>query len=236
MTARALVLQHQHNAPPALLADWAAAREVGLEVVRADTADALPGPDRFDCAIALGSDHSAGAGSPAWVARELDWLRLAHAAALPVLGICFGAQALAVALGGAVGRAQQLEIGWVYVQSDAVDLVEPGPWFTWHEDVIVLPPGATEIARNAVGPQAFVAGASLGVQFHPEVTPDVTAVWAARPRGVSQLAHAGLQLERLVHQGRRNGPRARAAAFRLFDAFLARTGAVIPRHPAGEPA
>jgi len=100
--------------------------------------------------------------------------------------------------------------------------------FAWHEDVIQLPDLATEIARNDFGPQAFTAGANLGVQFHPEVTPDLTAIWAARPRGVRQLAMAGLNLERLVQEGRRNGPGARAAAFRLFDAFASRGSSPAP--------
>jgi GMP synthase-like glutamine amidotransferase len=222
MTLQALVLQHQRNAPPALLADWAAQRDLELAVVRVDRERELPKPDGFGFAVTLGSDHSAGSDRPPWVERELAWLRCAHLRPLPVLGICFGAQALAVAIGGAVRRAADPEFGWVAVQTDAPDLVAEGPWFAWHGDVIQLPAVATEIARNDFGTQAFTAGCNLGVQFHPEVTPDLTAVWAARPRGLRQLAAAGLNLERLVGEGRRHAPRARAAAFGLFDAFASR--------------
>jgi hypothetical protein len=116
MTRTALVLQHQRNAPPALLSDWARQRGVELTVMRADRAPTLPEPDAFAFAITLGSDHSAGHRKPAWVDRELEWLRLADRAALPVLGICFGAQALAVALGGSVEHARQPEIGWISVR------------------------------------------------------------------------------------------------------------------------
>jgi GMP synthase-like glutamine amidotransferase len=224
-----LVLQHQHNAPPALVAEWGRRCDIELVVVRADRRPVLPEPAGFEFAFALGSDHGAGARNPPWVSRELAWLRLAHQQSLPVLGICFGAQALAVALGGKVRRAPRPEVGWISVQTDDRDLVGEGPWFAWHEDVIELPDVATEIARNDFGTQAFTAAANLGVQFHPEVTADVTAVWAARPRGVRQLAVAGLNLERLIHQGRDNGPRARDAAFRLFDAFASRAASPI-RH------
>jgi GMP synthase-like glutamine amidotransferase len=198
-----------------------------LVVVRADRHAELPEPAGFQFSVVLGSDHSARGHEPPWVGRELAWLRLAHQRSLPVLGICFGAQALAVALGGDVRRARHPELGWVSVQSDDRDLIGEGPWFAWHEDVIQVPDVAAEIARNDFGPQAFTFGANLGVQFHPEVTPDVTAIWAARPRGVRQLAAAGLNLERLVREGRHHGPGARAAAFRLFDAFASRAASPI---------
>jgi GMP synthase-like glutamine amidotransferase len=227
VTARAFVLQRQHNAPPALLTDWGRRRDIELIVVRADRRPALPESAGFRFAFALGSDHGAGARNPPWVTRELAWLRLAHQQSLPVLGICFGAQALAVALGGEARHATGPEVGWVSVQTDDRDLIGEGPWFAWHEDVIQLPDVATEIARNDFETQACTAGANLGVQFHPEVTAGVTAVWAARPRGVRQLAIAGLNLERLIHQGRDNGPRARDAAFRLFDAFASRAASPI---------
>ena len=150
---RALVLQHQHNAPPALLSDWARARAVELVVVRADRARELPAPDGFAFVITLGSDHSAGHRRPPWVERELDWIRTAHRAELPILGICFGAQALAVALGGSVHRETRPEIGWISVESAAPEIVADGPWFAWHEDVFDPPDGAAVVARNAFGPR-----------------------------------------------------------------------------------
>ncbi len=234
MRQRALVLQHQRSAPPALLSDWARQRGVELAVVRADRAHALPAPDGFDFAITLGSDHSAGHRAPPWVDRELDWLRLADRVAVPVLGICFGAQALAVALGGSIERARQPEIGWVSVRSQLPNLVEDGPWFAWHEDVFVLPSAATEIARNAFGPQAFVAGPHLGVQFHPEVTPEVAEMWSARPSGVRWLALAGLDLGRLLNDGHRHADRAGAAGLRLFDAFASRAASHLHLTSGGE--
>jgi hypothetical protein len=71
MKLQALVLQHQHNAPPALLAGWAAQRELELVIVRADRERERPEPDGFGFAVPLGSDHSAGDDRPPWVEREL---------------------------------------------------------------------------------------------------------------------------------------------------------------------
>ncbi|MGO9971551.1 MAG: type 1 glutamine amidotransferase [Solirubrobacteraceae bacterium] len=234
MKSRALVLQHQRNAPPALLSDWARQRRVELVVVRADRTHELPAPDGFDFAFTLGSDHSAGQRKPPWVDRELEWLRLANLAAVPILGICFGAQALAIALGGSIERARHPEIGWVWVQSQMPDLVGDGPWFAWHEDVFVLPSAATEIARNAFGPQAFVAGPHLGVQFHPEVTPEVAAMWSARPSGVRWLALAGLDLGRLHSEGLRYADQAGTGGLRLFDAFVSRATSHLHLPSVGE--
>ena len=99
----ALVLQTQADAPAGRLDDWAARRGIALEPVRVDT-DALPDPRGYDAIVALGSSATARGDGPDWVAREIEWLREADHAGVPVLGICFGAQALAVALGGSVRR------------------------------------------------------------------------------------------------------------------------------------
>ncbi len=219
---RGLVLQQQRDAPPALLDDWGRERGLALDVVRADLEPALPAPQRFHFAVALGSDERADDLSVSWIPRELEWLRCADQAGLPVLGICFGAQALAVALGGAVRTAPVPEIGWVTVQTDAPALVAPGPWFTWHGDLIDLPERAVEIARNAAGVQAFTTGAHLGVQFHPEVTAAVVEAWASTDGGARQLALAAKGPSRLTVDGAPTPGAARIAAFGLLDAFLAR--------------
>lgn len=220
MSLHGLVLQQQQDAPPALLADWAAAREIALTVIRADLVQAIPGPGQFDFAVALGSDASAADASVPWVLRELDWLRSADEHGLPVLGICFGAQALAVALGGGVRRAAGLEIGWVSIETDVPELVQAGPWLTWHEDLIELPERAREIARSDVGVQAFTAGRHLGVQFHPEATPEVLRAWADTADGARQLALLAKDRASLELAGQLDAAAARAGAFRLFDAFV----------------
>ena len=55
--------------------------------------------------VALGSDRSVHASPDPWIAAQLAFLRAAHDAGVPVLGICFGAQALAAALGGRVNTS-----------------------------------------------------------------------------------------------------------------------------------
>ncbi|MEO5842107.1 MAG: type 1 glutamine amidotransferase [Acidimicrobiales bacterium] len=125
-----------------------------------------------------------------WIDRELALLRDAHAAGVPILGVCFGAQALATALGGTVARAPRPEIGWHYIETDA-PWISPGPWFQWHSDRFTVPVGATELARSAVAPQAFRHGRSLGVQFHPEVDREIVSDWLdGRHRSDDEFAAA----------------------------------------------
>src|SRR5215211_3656044 len=109
-----VVLQTQDDAPAGLLEGWADRRNIDLETMRVDR-DEFPDPHDCAFAVALGSGATAAGAGPDWVARTIEWLRAADAACLPVLGICFGAQALAAAFGGSVHRLAEPEIGWVRI-------------------------------------------------------------------------------------------------------------------------
>ena len=112
-----------------------------------------------------------------WLTPELEWVRSTIEADIPVLGICFGGQLIARALGGTVARGAKSEIGWTAIHSDDTSLVSNGPWFQFHYDQWTMPEGAVEIARNPVAPQAFTYGRSLAesrageqrslLSFHP---------------------------------------------------------------------
>jgi GMP synthase-like glutamine amidotransferase len=161
---RALVIQHDPGSLPGLVGDALVARGFELDPVTVSTTlahatwhGAFPDPLDYDLVVSLGAiwsvyDHAT-VGS--WIDRELDLLRRADANDVPVLGICFGGQALAAAHGGRVEPASRKEIGFTTVTTDDPDLVPPGPWMQWHGDRFTIPPGALEIARNEVGPQAF---------------------------------------------------------------------------------
>ncbi len=65
-----------------------------------------------------------------------------------MLGICFGSQLLARALGGEAMRGRRPEIGWVSIHTDDPELIAEGPWLEWHYDTFT--PAAR---REAAGPQ-----------------------------------------------------------------------------------
>ncbi len=214
MSVSALVLQTHENCPPGLLSDWAASRGLALDILRVDRWTELPDPSGYDCAIALGSYASLAGPWTDWVAHEVEWIRHADAAGVPVLGICFGAQALAVALGGAVRKLPSPELAWIELDTADPDFVGAGPWLALHEDTIIPPPLSYELARSVSGPQAFMTGSHLGIQFHPEVTSGLLSRWIADRRDL--LARVGGEL---LATERDSGHAAAGAALRLFDAF-----------------
>ena len=195
------------------MGEWAAARGAQVDVVHAPTLAAWPDPSGLSAVVALGSDRSVHASSDPWIADQVAFLRSTHDAGVPVVGICFGGQALAAALGATVSRAPETEIGWVDVEGDDGF---GGRWFTWHEDVFDLPPGATELARAASGVQAFAVGPSVGLQFHPEVTPAIVDDWLdGAPGAVADPEPMRAETTETVAA-------ARARAFALMDRIAAR--------------
>jgi GMP synthase-like glutamine amidotransferase len=155
-----------------------------------------------------------------WIERELTLLRDAHAQGVPILGVCFGAQALSAALGGTVSRAPRPEIGWHFVETEA-SWISPGPWFQWHSDRFTVPEGATELARSTVAPQAFRHGRSLGVQFHPEVDGAIVGDWLeGRHRSEDEFAAAGADPAEIAANAPAMVKSSLPAADRLVDGFL----------------
>ncbi len=102
-----------------------------------------------------------------------------------------------------------------------------GPWFQWHFDSFTVPPGATAIAESDVGPQAFVAGRSLGLQFHPEVTTEIMDDWVREYR--HELDGDGVDPDSLLEETKRRAIESRRMAWQLFERFLDRRRAASVR-------
>jgi GMP synthase-like glutamine amidotransferase len=189
---------------------------VSLETVRLERGDLVPeGIRAYDRVVTLGSEHAADDDSVPWQAVEQATLRAAVEADVPVLGICFGGQSLARALGGGVRRAARPEIAsWVSVgaRDGAMD---DGPWFEWHRDEILPPPGAEILAANESGVQAFRLGPHVGLQFHPEVDEAIVDAWIALAREDASVP-PGVREE----TARLLAGSVRERAFALFDALL----------------
>ena len=221
---RALVIQHDEDGPAGHVGDWLDARGAEQDLYRIVSDHRERSPGDYDLIVSLGSEHTAYDDTIPWLGLERRLLAEAAAADLAVLGICFGAQLLARALGGDAMRAAQPEIGWVRIDTREPSRLEPGPWMQWHYDTFSLPPGAALLAESPAGPQAFTLGRSLGLQFHPEVTPEIVGSWVEAGR--AQLARAGLDPDRVMAETRGLADENRVRARQLFDTFMDRVAGV----------
>jgi GMP synthase (glutamine-hydrolysing) len=157
-----------------------------IQVVNAPAFEVLPEPGTFSGAVIAGS-HAMVTQNLDWSLAVEAWLAPVVAAGVPVLGICYGHQLLAKAMGGKVDfHPDGLEIGTQSITLTVDGLSDPllkglPPVFTAHtchsQTVLALPPGAVNLAKNTHDPHhAFRLGhAAWGVQFHPEYTPDIMA-------------------------------------------------------------
>lgn len=143
--------------------------DVDLDVYGVRDLD-LPAYDDVDCAIITGSVDSVNDDRP-YVHAVREWIREAP---IPLLGVCFGHQAIAAAHGGRIERMREGEIGYRTATHSGDPLFDGVPEefvaFSCHYEIVVEPPeGATVIARNERGVQALRIGDDVSIQFHPEI-------------------------------------------------------------------
>lgn len=220
-----LIVEHEADSGAALLGEAADHAGIAIDIVTPETG--IPrSAGEYDMVMPLGA--SAGVNDShiqTWFSDEIALLQDADARGVAILGVCFGAQALAVALGGSVRRAARPEIGWFTVETARPDLIEPGPWFEWHVDAITPPPGATVIATTDVCVQAYSIGPHLAVQFHPEVTANEISSWASTE--AMTLKQLGLRAEDLVGDSTVRSGETQERATRLFERFLQHANAPL---------
>jgi len=216
---RVLVIRHHDVDTAGFIADAFEARGAEITMHLFPDEGPLPSFDGMDHIVVMGSVSSVNDPEP-WIAAELDWLRAADQAGLPVFGICFGAQALCAALGGRVEAMGTKEIGWYTVSSDDLDAVPAGPWLEFHGDRCLLPAGATVLARNDLAVQAFRLGRHFAVQFHPEVDGPQLKRWLDAHTD-SNASTLGIDPDQFLADTIREEPAARARADRLVATALA---------------
>jgi GMP synthase-like glutamine amidotransferase len=239
---QALFVKQDHNSPSGLVGD--AFTELGYDITELtvvprerfhspDVTVSFPDPARYDAVVAFGAvwavydDTAIGT----WIHDEIAFTRAAMAAGVPVLGICFGGQMLAAAVGGRVERAPAPEIGWTSIQTQSPGLIPGGPWFEWHFDRFELPSGVTALATTPLANQAFTVGRSRGLPVPPEVTGSVLAAWLSEGGGEQELASQGIDTEPLLARTRDEQAAAWPRAQQLVRGFardVATRPAVVP--------
>ena len=151
--------------------DWLLENNFTIErIYRDDLVAGVPFPPA-DLLINMGSLSSVASGytqEAALLEIELvkDWTSQGN----NYIGLCFGAQVLAVALGGHVTRQAAVHKGVEEIDFPGSD--QRGPWVRWHEDFISDAPGAIIDSEVSDAILIFHNGNAWGVQPHVELTPE----------------------------------------------------------------
>jgi GMP synthase-like glutamine amidotransferase len=227
-----LVIQHLPPEGPYLIAEALKNAGVVVDLCQVFAGDQPPASlDGYNGLVVMGGPMSA-ASDDGFATRtaEIDLLEDALERGLPALGVCLGAQLLAIAGGGKVyPGAEGPEIGWAPVS--LIGEAERDPLFRdippdltvlhWHGDTFDLPPGATHLAMNKAYPnQAFRAGPrAWGLQFHLEV--DSTGVDAFLAAFGDEAAGCGVRPEDIAAQTGSAVAQLASARGKVLDRFAA---------------
>lgn len=195
-----LVFQHIECEGPGYIEDFAAARDLELEVTHVYQGTMIPDPANAEALIVLGGPMNVYEEERyPWLAEENKAIQAAVANDVAYLGICLGSQLLAKALGAPISRNPKEEIGFGDIRLSPEGLRDPLfrglsnviPAFHWHEDTWELPAGSALLASSDVCPhQAFRYGRAYGFQFHIETSPEMISNWIDEYSG--QLRNCGL--------------------------------------------
>ena len=226
-----LFIQHGDSDRPGLFADALEREGVDVRIARPDKGEILPGNARGFDGLALGGGAQSACQTEKfpYLKTELALVRDAVHRDMPVLGLCLGGQLIAAALGAAVRRAPQREIGFFPVAlmpaagQDPIWRDVPATFATahWHGDIFDIPDGGTLLASSALTPnQLFRYGRKVyGLQFHLEMTEEIFEEMLAGSD--EELLRAGADPALLRDEAKRILPGLRETAETVFRRWAA---------------
>jgi GMP synthase (glutamine-hydrolysing) len=205
-----LIVLHQENSTSGRVGNVLRALGHPLDIRKPRFGDLLPETlDEHAAAVIFGGPMSANDPDD-YIRREIEWISVPLREQRPFLGICLGAQMLALHLGARVaphpeGRAQ---MGYYPIRPTEAGLALRPDWpdhvYHWHREGFELPIGADLLAEGSDFPnEAFQYGEAFGFQFHPDVTYAMMYRWTTH--GHARLELPGAQArhhhfaERAVH-------------------------------------
>ncbi len=222
-----LILEHSADCTAELLVN--ALRSFGqrLRFIKLHAGQEVPSDlDDVHGVVSLGGPQTVHLMDGPWMQAEMNLLRDAHGAGVPVLGLCLGAQLVAAALGGETAAMTKPEVGWKKVTLSAAGREDPlfagQPWcveqFCWHHDhVLKVPPGAMVLASSeACKVQAFSVGLrTYAMQYHAEWSCET--VKHQTNTGANEVKAAGENSQTMLQDTERFGQTSERLAKRFFD-------------------
>ncbi len=204
------------------LGRWLLAQGYGLDVRRPRYGDPLPETLAEHSGVVVFGGPMSATEPEDYMRRELDWLDVPLAEERPYLGVCLGAQMLALKLGGEVGFHAEgmVETGYQPIRptAEGAALMDwPSHVYHWHREGFTLPRSAVRLAEGEIFEnQAFRHGArAFGVQFHPELSHRIMTRWTAHASQRLALPGARPRAEHISGH-LRHGPQVR----QWLDRFL----------------
>ena len=238
---RVLGVRHPGGGTCGLLAEQCEADGHDLLEWNPGAGEPMPAPPAELDAVAVfgGGMNVRDADRLPWMRAEIELLRDALQERVPVIGVCLGAQLLAAAAGAEIRRSPSPEIGWFDVARTEDGAEDPllGRLparflaYEWHSYAFALPAGIVELARSAACSQAFRLGElAWGVQFHPEVVPEIVREWALDYRSDPDAIAMGFDPSAHIAEAEERLPAWMEIGRTLFEAFLTAASAA-PRAP-----
>lgn len=199
-----LIILHQEHSSPGRVGQMLAKLGHPLDVRRPRFGDPLPETMLEHAgAVIFGGPQSANDADD-FIKREIDWVGVPLRDNKPYLGICLGAQMMALHLGGRVAPHAEghAEVGYYPIRPTGAGRELCPDWpdrvYQWHREGFDLPQGSELLAEgDAFSVQAFRYGSGYALQFHPEVTHAMMHRWLVRGAHRMELPGAKQRHEHL---------------------------------------
>jgi len=163
-----------------------------------------------------------GAFLPFWQRDMIDFIKEVYGSNIPILGVCYGAEIIAEALGGKVERMRRFvggewikiaERGWSWVRNkkpeDPLMKGLPSRYLVSENhkyEITKLPPGGVVLADNEYGVQVFRVGNAWGITYHPEKTFQDTDKLFSKEKVLEQMLRQGLDPKEVQELGNLYSP------------------------------
>ena len=189
-----LIFRHIECEGPGYFAEFLQRQQIPFTLICIDRNEPIPEQlGNSSGLVFMGGNMSVNDDLP-WIEQELQLIRQAVAANIPVLGHCLGGQLISKAMGGTVTKNPIKELGWHAVNKSAAKAPVSGTpasnqrWFDsvpdnfeafhWHGETFSLPEGATALLENKqCKNQAFFLNNTLALQCHVEMTSEMVKQW-----------------------------------------------------------